>query len=98
MMSISMIAPAFAANPWKDLYSCENDSIEGTYEWVKYNDCPNVSIENLVTCDTKRGTEGHMEFKDLNPYDGEFQDEEEQTRCHKNSFWNDSISFVVPVV
>ena len=85
MMSISMIAPAFASPPWKDLYRC-ND-FEGTYEWVKdQEECDGITLEDRVTCDPKRNTEMHMEFKDLNEYNGEF-DEGEQTRCHKNSFW-----------
>ena len=97
MMSISMIAPAFAANPWKDLWSCATacgDPVFGS-EYKLISLCEEMDPESQTcqtdvvreTCTIKRGAEGHYEFKDLNPYDGEFQDGEEQKRCHKNSFW-----------
>ena len=85
-----MIAPAFAANPWKDLYSCDGDVgvVYGTYDWVtgEPNNCNLLLGEDRIECDLKRGTVGHYEFKDINPYDGELSDGE-QKRCHKNSFW-----------
>jgi len=84
MMSISMIAPAFASPPWKDVYVCVgSEPPGGTYEWMSvYGDCGENGLEK-VDCPTKRGTVGHMEFKDLNTYDGQ-QQPGEQTRCHKN--------------
>ncbi len=95
MMSISMIAPAFAANPWKDLWSCITSGdvlFQGTEGYVKgLAHCePStnpIQAPELDLCETKRGTAGHMEFKDLKPYDGQYQDPDEQTRCHKTSFW-----------
>ncbi len=91
MMSISIIAPAFASPPWKDLYECEstNDGdIAGTYEWVKdHEGCGGLVLsDDRITCPTKSGAEGHKEFKDLKPYDGELSPGE-QERCHKTSFW-----------
>ena len=105
MMSISMIAPAFAANPWKDVFICDSsdpeDTLGGTYQWVEdnggdqHNECDGEEIVRAF-CFTKRDTPGHMEFKDRPTY-GE-QTSNEQTRCHKDSFWTDTIPFVVPVV
>ncbi len=91
MMSISIIAPAFASPPWVDLYSCPPIDPEnlagGTYEWMAtYGSCLEAELD-LNDCDPKgKSTEGHVEFKDLNQYNGQL-DPDEQTRCHKNSFW-----------
>ena len=111
MMSIFMIAPAFAANPWKDLFFCNNClndplPLNGTeYKLISLceDDVPGEDEcvpENVVrvTCTIKRGAQGHIEFKDQNPYDGLYQEGFEQERCHKSNFWIDAISFVVPVV
>jgi len=86
MMSISMIAPAFASPPWKDLYRCNNGSsdIEGSDYYVTAHGCVDITLDNRVDCDLKRGTTGHVEFKDLNPYNGAYDYPDEQTRCHKN--------------
>jgi len=86
MMSIYMIAPAFASPPWKDVYRCvivdDPPFVEGAYYYLKtYEPC--TSEPDLQKCITKRGTDGHYEFKDLNPYNGA-KDPGEQTRCHKN--------------
>ncbi len=87
MMSMAMIAPAFASPPWKDLYICEDgvpEVLGGTYKWmVKYGGCGADPVK--VFCPTKRDTPGHMEFKDLNPYNSEYDYPDEQTRCHKDS-------------
>jgi len=86
MMSISVIAPAFASPPWKDLYVCEGDvgPVYGSFKYVTQapNNC-DLELDNRETCPTKRGT-GHVEFKDLNPYNGAYDYPDEQTRCHKN--------------
>ncbi len=91
MMSIYMIAPAFASPPWRDLYSClpiepEEDLAGGTYDWMVSDGGCGAGV-GLNNCDPKGGnTEGHVEFKDLNQYNSQL-DPGEQTRCHKNSFW-----------
>jgi len=87
MMSISVIAPAFASPPWRDLYSCPpnpDNLAGGTYEYlIKYKVCGDAEID-LNNCDPKgKSTDGHVEFKDLNPYNSKL-DDGEQTRCHKN--------------
>ena len=96
MMSISMIAPAFAANPWRDVFICEENkgsepvTLGGTEEWVVNNgdEVSEVCTEDIVRadCTSKSGTEGHVEFKDRGPDYGK-QTDNEQTRCHKSNFW-----------
>ncbi len=94
MMSIYMIAPAFASPPWRDLYSCfpinsdpEAPLEGGTYEYLmEYNVCGDGIAIVLNECDPKgKSTEGHVEFKDLNQYNGHYDYPDEQTRCHKTS-------------
>ena len=89
MMSISIIAPALASPPWRDLYSCipivSTEPLEGGTEYylITYQICE--AGHDLNMCDPKgKNTEGHVEFKDLNEYNGKL-DTGEQTRCHKNS-------------
>jgi len=71
MMSISMIAPAFAANPWNDLWSCITSGdvlFQGTEGYVKgLAQCePStnpIQAPELDLCETKRGTAGHIGTK-----------------------------------
>jgi len=108
MMSISIIAPAFAASYWKDVFICgEHQNIEpvpplgGTYYEVNENgdELTDECEEGIVRadCTSKSRAEGHWEFKDFSPYDGK-QQPDEHTKCHKSNFWIDAIPFVVPVV
>ncbi len=98
MMSISIIAPAFAASYWKDVFICDYSDPEttlgGTEYWVSHNgDSENTTADGCgdkeivrAFCTSKSGADGHWEFKDFRSYDGE-QTENEQTRCHKSNFW-----------
>jgi len=89
MMSMSVIAPAFAASPWKDLWLCRNSGAVaalGTEAYIKndgINDCA-TSAPELLTCDPKGSSnDGHIVFKDSNA-DGIWQFASEKDRCVKN--------------
>jgi len=89
MMSISVIAPAFASPPWRDLYSClpidSEEPLEGGTEYylTSHQIC-GANGHGLNICDPKgKSTDGHVEFKDLNTYNSKL-DPGEQTRCHKS--------------
>ncbi len=88
MMSISTIAPAFAASPWKDLWSCINDDrsiAEGTLAFVTgQGDCEGFEPTQAI-CVTRSGVDGHVHFFDKDE-DGERQagDKQRCVRDHPN--------------
>ena len=88
MMSISTIAPAFAASPWKDLWLCANTDkteVRGTFDHVDGNDCGFIPAFQAV-CNPRVGVDGHQHFFDKNG-DGEQQVPDEKFRCvrdHQN--------------
>ncbi len=87
MMSISMIAPAFAASPWKDLWGCVNEDTSvahGTEEYLTDHEDCEITSAKLSIC-TPRGpsTDGHEVFLDKNR-DNVRQIDSEKFRCVKN--------------
>ena len=95
MMSISVTAPAFAANPWRDAFVCkvseDPETLGGTKDWIETNlgdqeEKCSVSDTERVGCTSKSGDPGHVEFKDSSPYEGE-REVDEHDRCHKSNFW-----------
>jgi len=87
MMSISMIAPAFAASPWKDLWGCVNsdDSVaHGTEEHVTdQGNCYKISAILSVCNPRGPSTDGHEVFLDKNR-DNIRDIDSEKFRCVKN--------------
>ncbi len=87
MMSISMIAPAFAASPWKDLWGCVNsdDSVaHGTEEYLTdHEDCEIISAKMSICTPRGPSTDGHEVFLDKNR-DNIRDIDSEKFRCVKN--------------
>ncbi len=87
MMSMSVIAPAFAASPWKDFWFCRNsDSFDakGAEEYVKgQGDCGKVAASQQACDPSGPRTDGHFVFIDRNG-DNIFQPNDEKRRCIKN--------------
>jgi len=83
MISISTIAPALAASPWKDLWTCADDSVTpwaGTETFVKGHTCGFIPASQAACIPRGPTTDGHVEFMDKNG-DDERQIADEKFRC-----------------
>ena len=91
MMTVSVIGPAYAASPWKELWKCDNLSTSsdhfGTESFIQVKDGTVGCTEGAfhIECTTNSQHPGKSYFIDRND-DGEFDPEstpKENLRCVK---------------